>query len=104
MKKKCKNACPILRRPVIHESNRLCLKLNSSQIFEKILRRIIRKIETRDPAINELIAKLRELPDGVDWKEFEEQFRQVHPEFSGKSEKISTDLRRLNCALLRFCS
>ena len=47
--------------------------------FREDLRRIIRKIEVRDPAINELIAKLRELPEAVNWKEFEEQFRQVHP-------------------------
>src|SRR4029077_10691174 len=43
--------------------------------FREDLRRILRKIEVHDPAINEIYAKLKELPDGVNWKEFEEQFQ-----------------------------
>jgi tetratricopeptide (TPR) repeat protein len=60
--------------------------------FREDLRRIIRKIEVRDPAINELIAKLRELPEAVNWKEFEEQFRQVHPEFKINLKKKFPEL------------
>ena len=74
-------------------------------IFREDLRRIIRKIEARDPAINELIAKLRELPDGVDWKEFEEQFKQVHPEFRGNLLKKYPELTEIElrvAALLRL--
>jgi tetratricopeptide (TPR) repeat protein len=73
--------------------------------FREDLRRIIRKIEVRDPAINELIAKLRELPEAVNWKEFEEQFRQVHPEFRGKLLKKYPGLTEIElrvAALLRL--
>lgn len=73
--------------------------------FREDLRRIIRKIEAHDPAINELIIKLRDLPDGVNWKEFEEEFLHVHPEFSANLLKKYPDLTEIELrvsALLRL--
>jgi DNA-binding CsgD family transcriptional regulator len=69
------------------------------------LRKILRKIEVRDPAITEIYQKLKELPDGVDWKAFEEEFEKVHPEFGSNISKKFPDLTPMElklCALLRL--
>lgn len=73
--------------------------------FRDELRSILRRVETQDPAINDIRKKLRELPEAVNWKEFDTQFQSVHPQFIRQLEEKYPDLtksERKLCVLFRL--
>jgi tetratricopeptide (TPR) repeat protein len=73
--------------------------------FRNDLRAILRKVEVNDPAINEIRKKLRELPEAVNWREFDEQFQSVHPGFQTMLMENYPSLSKMeikNCVLLRL--
>ena len=73
--------------------------------FRNDLRAILRKVEVNDPAINEIRKKLRELPEAVNWSEFDEQFQSVHPGFQSMLSANYPSLSKMelkNCVLLRL--
>jgi tetratricopeptide (TPR) repeat protein len=73
--------------------------------FRDDLRAILKRVEVQDPAINEIRRKLRELPEAVNWKEFDTQFQSVHPQFATLLEEKYPGMTKMElklCVLLRL--
>jgi tetratricopeptide (TPR) repeat protein len=73
--------------------------------FRDEMRALLSKVEANDPAINEIRRKLRSLPEAVNWKEFDEQFQSVHPQFQEvlrENYPALTKMELKNCVLLRL--